>query len=185
MSYHPLMAQLSLETASLTLRPLVSEDVGSLVDLMEHPDTRSMALAPQFGERGEIEKFLRGVQISHETGGPLKVFAMIRREGGAFIGVCGLVSEADRPRVEFFCAVLPKFRGQGLASEAAERLTAEAFLEERIEEVVCHVAPDNAASIRGLEKLGFRDQGLIDHPLSPEKMRLFGFSRQPSEGQVR
>lgn len=50
-------------------------------------------------------------------------------------------------------------RGRGLATAAARAMLAEAFTDERVTAVIAHTLPERNASIRVLEKAGFRYDG--------------------------
>lgn len=56
--------------------------------------------------------------------------------------------------------LLPEYTGRGYASEAVKRLTDEAVFSEKLHRIVAYVQPDNAASLRVLEKCGFEFEGV-------------------------
>jgi [ribosomal protein S5]-alanine N-acetyltransferase len=78
-------------------------------------------------------------------------------DSGEFVGCCGLrehQAENDYPELGFH--LLPEFWGMGLAREAAARVIRHAFDELGIEGIYAGHHPDNAASMKVLEGLGFR-----------------------------
>jgi ribosomal-protein-alanine N-acetyltransferase len=93
--------------------------------------------------------------------GPWLLFAL---DGGGFVGRAGLRSTEveGRPEIELAWAVLPRWWGQGLATEAAGAAIGVAR-ERGIDRLVAFTLHDNAASRRVMEKLGMRFVGDIEH----------------------
>ena len=89
------------------------------------------------------------------------VRAMVLREPArVMIGHIGFHGPPDDDgRAEIGYAVFPSFRRQGYALEAIEGMFAWAQEEERITRFRAAVGPDNAPSLRLVEKLGFRQVG--------------------------
>ena len=83
---------------------------------------------------------------------------------GEFLGRAGLSAyELDgRAEVEVAWSVLPERWGQGIATEAGRAALAHAR-EGPIAEVIAFALPDNAASLRVMEKIGMRRVGPIEH----------------------
>jgi RimJ/RimL family protein N-acetyltransferase len=89
------------------------------------------------------------------------VFAVTRKEDGAYLGSCGL-HRRDGDAFEFGYWLGKPFWKQGYATEAASRLIAFAFLELGLESVVAGYFHDNPASGHVLEKLGCVAHGLAE-----------------------
>jgi ribosomal-protein-alanine N-acetyltransferase len=64
--------------------------------------------------------------------------------------------------VEIGYALVPEYRGRGLATEAAKGLVGWAFSHPEVAAVKAQTLPDGHASIRVLEKLGMRFAGATD-----------------------
>lgn len=62
-------------------------------------------------------------------------------------------------QVEIDCSVLPRYRGQGVASRMIAALLAWAFSQEKVQRVVARPAENNLAAVRMLRKNGFTPQG--------------------------
>ena len=58
--------------------------------------------------------------------------------------------------VEIGYSVLPAYRGQGFATEAARALVDWALAQRDVRRIIAECSPDNVASIRVLEKLGMQ-----------------------------
>jgi RimJ/RimL family protein N-acetyltransferase len=60
---------------------------------------------------------------------------------------------------ELACLLDPAVHGRGFATEAARAVIADGFQRRGFDEVMARADPGNTASLRGLERLGFRASG--------------------------
>lgn len=81
------------------------------------------------------------------------------RSSGELIGFCGLKYLADHGEVDIGYRFRPEFWGRGLASEATSASVQFGFEHIGLRRIVGHVLPENAASIRVLEKCGLTFEG--------------------------
>jgi RimJ/RimL family protein N-acetyltransferase len=86
-------------------------------------------------------------------------WAIVARENGAIIGESGLTKLCEKGEVELGYMLRRPYWGRGYAFEAAAAVKAYAFDELHLERIVALSRPENAASIRILEKLGMRPLG--------------------------
>ncbi len=92
-------------------------------------------------------------------------FAIVRTENGEVVGNCGFTAPpGDDGVVEIAYGVAPEHQGRGYATEAARALIEYAFASGKVRIVRAHTLPTGAASIRVLEKCGFRDVGEVEDP---------------------
>jgi RimJ/RimL family protein N-acetyltransferase len=77
-----------------------------------------------------------------------------RKEDGTPIGGCGLIQREALEDVDIGFALLPSYEGQGYAFEAASATMAYGRNVLKLKRIVAIVTPDNARSIRLLERLG-------------------------------
>lgn len=78
------------------------------------------------------------------------------------VGTCGFYRGfADRTG-EIGYVLHERYRGTGLMTAAVTRMIAYGFGALGLDRIVADVAPDNAPSIRLLERLGFRREGEVD-----------------------
>ena len=61
--------------------------------------------------------------------------------------------------VELGYAIAPRWEGRGLATAAVHELMREAFVAPEVQTVIAHTLPEPNASVRVLEKTGFRRDG--------------------------
>ena len=79
---------------------------------------------------------------------------------GVFHGWAGLFPLDDTPEIELAYRLATSSWGRGIATEAARPLLAYGFDELHLEVIAAVTDPENRASRRVLDKLGFRYQGL-------------------------
>ncbi len=167
---------LHLETPRLVLRPLGYDDDAFIVALLNDP-----AFLRFIGDRGvrtatDARGYIRRTAIaSYERFG----FGLLRvslRGSPAAIGICGLVKRDALADIDVGFAFLPDYRGQGYGFEAAEAVLADGRKSLGLERIVAITDPENAASIRLLEKLGLPFERLIQMPGEDKMLRLHAWT---------
>jgi len=83
------------------------------------------------------------------------------KEGGAPIGICGLVKRASLKDVDIGFAFFPQFWGKGYAYESASAVLAFGRSVLGLRRIVAVTTHDNHDSIRVLEKLGLRFERMV------------------------
>ena len=149
-----------LETARLVLRRREVADAAVLHRLWSERDPRVPARRrldadgrPTLEDLGEV--------IRRETASSgLGVLSVVRREEGDVVGYCGLFAVDERPadEPELAYELLAAVHGNGYATEAA-RAVVDWSREAGLARLWADVWAWNAASLRVLEKLGFRELG--------------------------
>jgi RimJ/RimL family protein N-acetyltransferase len=87
---------------------------------------------------------------------------------GTLVGAGGFKGAPDEEgAVEIGYSILPAYRRQGFASEAVAAWLRFAFDDSRVETVVAHTLKPLVASIRVLQKAGFRHAGSGNDPHAP------------------
>jgi [ribosomal protein S5]-alanine N-acetyltransferase len=163
-----------LETARLSLRRLDFDDAPFVVRLLNEP-----SFLQNIGDRG-----VRSIEDAHRylREGPLAMYQQFgfglwhtaRKSDGAAVGMCGLLRRDNLPDVDIGYAYLPEYWGQGFAFEAAEATLRHAATKFGLRRVIGVVSVGNTGSIRVLEKLGMRFEGMhLMNPGEPE-VRLYG-----------
>jgi len=87
-------------------------------------------------------------------------WAVERKSDGALIGMCGLVKRDTLLEADVGYALMPAFRGQGYAREAAAACVRYALDVLGLPEVWGITGPDNAPSAGVLQQIGLRDAGI-------------------------
>lgn len=167
-----------LETARLRLRELADGDAGFLVTLLNDGD-----FLRHIGDRGvrdarDALKYLaEGPRASYAANG-FGLWRVERREDGAVVGMCGLIRREALPHPDLGYAYLPAFRGQGYAVEAGAAVLRHGFEALGLPRILAIVTEANAGSVRVLEKLGMRREGL--QTFGGERLAVYARDRPPA-----
>jgi [ribosomal protein S5]-alanine N-acetyltransferase len=165
-----------VETERLVIRRLSPDDAAFILELLNDP-----SFVRNIGDRGvrdlagARQYVLDGAVASHEKHGYGLDLVTLKSDGEP-VGICGLVRRdyLDDPDIGF--AFLPRFCGQGYALEATSVVLEHAFSALGLHRVLAIVSPDNARSIRLLEKLDFRHERMITPPGENRAIRLLSAS---------
>jgi ribosomal-protein-alanine N-acetyltransferase len=146
----------ALETPRLLLRSVVPDDAAEMFRIGADPRVARFTgkAAPASIEviRAKIDTML--AQLRAEEG---ITWVLTERAGGAYLGTAGLW-RWDKPnaRAEIGYGIDPRAWGRGLTPEALAPIVRFGFERLALHSVEAQLHPDNQASIRVLEKLGFR-----------------------------
>ena len=95
----------------------------------------------------------------------LTPWAIVLRDGGAFVGFCGFFVRPVKGTTMGY-GIMPEYRGAGLATEAARAVLD--WAERHDIDVYSSIRPPNPASVRVLEKIGMR---LVDSYVDEDGQR--------------
>ena len=145
----------------LQLRYLVDTDAAFILELLTDPD-----FIRNIGDRGvssleTAREYIATVPRASYARFGFGLFLVQLQDLAVPIGICGLLKRDSHPDVEIGFAYLPAFRGMGYAFEAAAAVLKFAKQSLRLDRIIALTAPDNHASMRVLEKLGFEFQGMV------------------------
>lgn len=162
-----------LRTARLLLRHMAASDAAFMLDLLN-----DKAWIRFIGDRG-----VRTLEQARDyiLNGPVEMverlgfgfYVVESKESGCPLGVCGLAKRDFLDDVDIGYAFAPQHWGKGYAHEAASAVLAHAKHDVGLKRIVATVRPDNAASIRLLEKLGLRFERALDRPEGGD-LHLYG-----------
>ncbi|HEX8145677.1 MAG TPA: GNAT family N-acetyltransferase [Pyrinomonadaceae bacterium] len=163
-----------IETGRLNLRELSEADAAFVLEILNDPGfvrfvgdrgVRTLEDAARYTDERFVESY-------RQNGYGL--WLVETKDGGAPAGICGLLKRgAPVPGVEVGYAFLPPFRGKGYAFEAAEAALRHARDVLGLPRLYAVVNPDNAVSIRVLEKLGMRFERAVRLPAEETDVSLF------------
>ncbi|WP_437874814.1 GNAT family N-acetyltransferase [Sorangium sp. So ce513] len=147
-----------LSTERLGLRPHRPSDVPFMMDLNSDPEVIRYTGDPAFASEGEaravVERLMHQFQAFR-----MGRFVVTHRQTGEKLGWCGLRWHEDIARADLGYRFFREHWGNGYASEAGAACVRYAFEELGLPGLVAHAMLENAASVRVLEKLGFRRTG--------------------------
>ena len=152
---------LSIETTRLRIRWLEPGDATFIYQLINDP-----AWTRYIGDRNVSN--LEDAKTYIETG-PRKMYRDLGfglnhvslKANDAPIGICGLLKRETRDDVEIGFALLPVFRKQGFAYEAATAVLDNGRREHELSRVLAILTADNEASGKLVARLGFEYQDSI------------------------
>jgi RimJ/RimL family protein N-acetyltransferase len=147
-----------LETPRLVLRELDANDAAFMLGLLNDPDW-----VRYIGDRGvrtveEAGKYLDERLVSMYARLGFGLWGVNLRDSGEPIGICGLVKRDTLETVDLGFAFMPAYRGQGYAYESALASRDYAIRTLGLDRLLAIATPINVASVRLLEKLGFRHE---------------------------
>ena len=166
-----------LETDRLILREISADDAEFILDLLNQPSfikyigdrgVRTIETATDYIER-------RFTKSYRENGFGLYLVELQSQIQNlkSKIGICGFVKRDSLPHPDIGFAFLPEFCGSGYALESARAMMNYGRNQLKLSRVLAITTPDNEASIRLLEKIGFCFERLIRMPDGPEELKLF------------
>jgi RimJ/RimL family protein N-acetyltransferase len=162
-----------LESDRLVLRQFSSEDAGFILELLNEPsfiqnighrNVRSIEGAKLYIKNGPVTSYAR-----HGFG----LYLVELKETGQAIGMCGLIKRDTLDDVDIGYAFLPKFWSRGYAFEAALAVKQYARDVAGLHRIVAITDPQNAGSIRVLEKIGMKFEKMVKLSEDDIELKLF------------
>jgi [ribosomal protein S5]-alanine N-acetyltransferase len=148
-----------IETDRLRIRPYQLEDVDSLYEVVSEPNFFQY-VPEEIPTLDDVRKIVEWSMDCNFKNTPEKIIkfnlAIIDKEYAEVIGYCGLGPfDLNSSKVELYFGLSEQYRGMGLAKEAASAVLNYGFNVIGLNEIVSTVHPDNIASVKILESLGF------------------------------
>ncbi|HEY9402167.1 MAG TPA: GNAT family N-acetyltransferase [Pyrinomonadaceae bacterium] len=162
-----------LQTERLNLRRLDAGDAAFILQLLNDE-----SFLRNIGDRGvrtiedAIRYILQGPVASYARHG-FGFWLVELKDAGTPAGICGLVRRDALPDPDIGYAFLPRFWSRGYASEAAAAVMSYARDPLGLGRVLAIVNPDNAGSIRVLEKIGLKFERLVRLSEDAPEIMLF------------
>lgn len=145
---------LPLETERLTLRSPRVEDAEALVEVFGDPDAMRYV---GNGRTRTVEELClaleRGISLEAERG--FNMFVVVRRKDGRVLGDCGLSVWQPTGETEIGWRFAKEHWGHGYAAESAKAVLQFAAEEVGLSRLISVIHPENVASRRLAERLGF------------------------------
>jgi len=163
-----------LQTERLALRRLSPDDAEFILDLLNQP-----SFLRYIGDKGvrnteeAINYIQTGPVASYEEHG-FGLYLVQLKQTCASIGICGLLKRETLPDVDIGFAFLPAYWSRGYALEAAEAVMKYGKEKFGLQRIVAITSLENESSIKLLEKLGMKFEGLIKLGDDEREVRLFG-----------
>ena len=171
------------ETERLVLRRWRSSDREALAAINADSEVMRWIGSGRVLGRGLSDELIGRFEHEwHERGFGLWAVSWRADEHRALLGFCGLTVPSlltDRlPAAEIGWRLAREAWGQGVATEAARSALAFGFEERGLAEIVAVVAPENARSLRVIDKLGMTPRADRFHGGAGRRVHVFGISAQ-------
>ena len=168
---------LSFETERLFLRPSSVEDAPFFLELMNMPKWIQNIGDRNVRDLAAAEQYIRERHLPQLEKLGYGNYVVIRKSDGVKLGSCGLYGREGLDHVDIGFAFLPAFEGYGYAYESAVRIRDAAFQEFGLSRICAITIPENTASQRLLEKLGFTFEKTTRIPNDPVELLLYGLNQ--------
>jgi [ribosomal protein S5]-alanine N-acetyltransferase len=161
-----------MRTERLLLRHIEATDAGFIFKLLNEP-----AFIQFIGDRGvrnlddALQYITAGPQASYQRHG-FGLFLVEHQDSHAALGICGLIKRDALEDVDLGFAIASEHEGQGIAYEAATACLEFAQRSCSLTRVVAIALPENARSLRLLERLGFAFERRLTMPGATEEVLL-------------
>jgi RimJ/RimL family protein N-acetyltransferase len=143
--------------SAIFLRPLdVARDAGSLHEIFGDPESATYMTEPAYGSVEETREKI----AAWTKGAEDRSWAVCSSPEGELLGRVALIPR-ERQTFEAACMIRPCARGRNLAARALAIVINDAFDRLGARRIFADIDPDNAASIRTFEKLGFQREGVL------------------------
>lgn len=152
---------LAIHTRRLLLRPLQPGDQADLFDLFSQPEVMRYWSTPPWADHEPADAMV-ALDLAAPPDADWLRLGLVRRDDDRLLGTCTLFDHDRRcRRAEVGYALNRAAWGQGLMHEALTALLDHGFDAWNLNRVEADVDPRNTASLRALQRLGFRQEGLL------------------------
>jgi len=155
-----------IETRRLRLRRLRPSDEPDLIALDSDPEVMRYVGSPA-GVKSPAETLERVRQRIAADHGSMGFWRVESRHDGQFFGLGALIRMPEGDDVELAYRLARPAWGRGIATEAGGAVADYAFRTLLLTRLVAVTYPENLASQRVLEKIGFRHSGTIAYRGTP------------------
>ncbi len=173
----------TIRTERLRLTPVTVQNSKALWNILQAPDLRTYQDLPNVG----VATFSalvanRPRRLQPNSVGRFEWLIYLHRRRKPMGWVSLRTSARETHSAEIGYSIMREFRGRGFAREAVWALLQEGFVGARLDRISAYLMPENVASRRLLERLGFRDGGIVPRGASiagsPVDVRVFHLNKK-------
>jgi RimJ/RimL family protein N-acetyltransferase len=148
-----------LSDGEIVLRTRKESDVAAIADASSDPETRRRLNDPPLEVESPRESVARAAeQWSSGRGAP---FVIASATDDRALGLLNVQFGEDEEAASLAVSVFPHARGRGVAAKALRLGALWGLRELGLARIAAEAAADNEASIRAIEKAGFRREGTL------------------------
>jgi RimJ/RimL family protein N-acetyltransferase len=162
-----------IETERLLIRQLTADDDAFILELLNEP-----GFIKNIADRGvrtldDARGYIANGPVKSYADNGFGLYAVVLKETGAPIGMCGLIKRDYWDEIDIGYALLERYWGRGYAYEAASAVMNYGRNVLNLPRIVAITAPDNDTSGHILEKLGLRFEKLVKLGHNDEESKFF------------
>ena len=162
-----------LSTERLQLREFVVEDAEFIIELLNQLSFIRFIGDKQVRTIDDAKKYLRSGPIDSYRRHGFGLYLVQLRDDQQPIGMCGVLKRESLPDPDLGFAFVPDYWGKGYACEAASAVVHQAREIFRLSRILAITSPDNDASIKLLEKLGFHFERVMKMSSDADEVKVF------------
>jgi RimJ/RimL family protein N-acetyltransferase len=164
---------MAIETERLSISEFALDDAPFIIELLNEPDFIRYIADRGVRDIVGAEKYLSDGPLKSYAAHGYGLYKVALKASGEPLGMCGLIRRDTLDFPDLGYAFLARHYRRGYASEAGAAVLDHARAEQNVGRVVAITSLDNDGSIRVLENLGFRPEGVIDVPGYDTPSRYF------------
>ena len=164
-----------LETERLFLRRFTPDDAEFILTLLNEPSFLRYIGDKQVRNLEDARQYILNGPVASYERNDFGLYLVELREPHTQIGMCGLIKREELPDPDIGVAFRPDFWNKGFAFEAAAVVLQDAGDRLRLQRLLAITSQDNDASIKLLQRLGFRFEQEIKLSPDRERVKLFAY----------
>jgi RimJ/RimL family protein N-acetyltransferase len=161
------------ETTRLLLIPTSEKDINFIFALLNSPKWLEFIGNRNVKSFDDAKQYIKEKIIPQYKKLGFGTYTIIRKLENTKIGTCGLYDREGIEAIDLGFAFLPKFEKNGYAYESANKMISNAFEKFKINKIKAITRKNNISSQRLLEKLDFKNNGLIRLKKDSNEMLLY------------
>lgn len=162
-----------LETDRMILRHFADEDAGFILELLNEPSFIQNIGDRKIRSRDGAKLYIKNGPLASYAQHGFGLYLVALKETGESIGMCGLIKRNTLDDVDIGYAFLPRFWSKGYAVESALAVKNYGRDVIGLKRIVAITDPQNAGSIRVLEKIGMKFEKMVKLSEDDIELKLF------------
>ncbi|WP_413889049.1 GNAT family N-acetyltransferase [Candidatus Aalborgicola defluviihabitans] len=169
----------SCETARLQVSHFTLDDAAFVLRLLNEPSFIRAIADKGVRTLEDARAYLRNGPLASYVRNGFGLCRVSLKSTGQAIGMCGLIRREGLADVDVGYALLPEYCSQGYAVECVRAVLDNGACQHDLRRVIAVVNPDNADSIRVLERCGFDLEGVVTLPGETTPIQQFAKAMTP------
>ena len=150
----------TLRSERTTIRPLTAADAAALFEVYSDPEAMRYWSTPPHADESRTRKLIADIHRGFEERTVLQ-WGVERTADRRLLGTITLMTEEEQPRAELGFILGSEHWHQGYGGETQRVVVDFAFETLSLHRLEAEADQRNTASLRSLERLGFRHEGLL------------------------